>query len=133
MMGVGVFGKGIKVGVSGVSTEALGRGGVFGCFSAAQVRLEPHEAPINVPTTDVTPKGFVVGELDEAPPANLPINGLPGDLLATTSGRGEDEKTTLWFCQRGRVGGSSEPPRRQAAQWREVLMGPAFGGTIRDA
>jgi hypothetical protein len=130
MRGVGVFGKGIAVGVRGVSPEALGRGGVFSCASAAQVRLEPHEAPTNVPTTDVTPKGFVVGELDEAPPANLPIHGLPGDLLATKSGRGKDEKTTLWFCERGSLGGDS---RDRAAQWREVLMGPAFGGTIEDA
>jgi hypothetical protein len=133
MWGVGVFGKGLAAGVRGVSTEVLGRGGIFSCASAAQVRLQPHEVPINVPTTDVTPKGFVVGELDEAPPANLPIHGLPGDLLTTTSGIGKDEKTTLWFCQRGQKRDPSENPRRHAALWREVLMGPAFPGTIEDA
>jgi len=132
MMGVGVFGKGGAVGVSGVSTEVLGRGGVFSCASAAQVRLQPHEEPVHSPIVDVTPKGFeVYPGRDESPPANLPRNGLPGDLLATTSGFGnKDEKATLWFCQRGRVGGEGG---EAAAQWREVLMGPAFPGTVEDA
>jgi hypothetical protein len=118
----GVF----SAGAAGVQSGDAppGRAGVFGSDSAAQVRLVPHK-PLSQPALNQAYSVQVL--ISKGLTAEFPANGQAGDLLCTTvrvrnpSG-GTVEVGTLWFCEKGGTN------KTNPAQWRQVLLGPAFSG-----
>jgi hypothetical protein len=114
---VGVFGKGRQAGVKGLSPH--GRGGVFGStVNAAQVQLQPLLTDAAAATAEVALTDETVLRQTGA---SLPKSGQGGDLFATKAKDGTS--CMLWFCESGQTENS-------AASWRQVLMGPAFLGTV---
>ena len=120
----GVRALGEDAGVRGVSGGEQGRGGIFASTHQAQVQLEPQQRPTTPePLEGHTPLVLPTVE----PPAELPVDGRAGDLVATRSVINDESgdprsRATLWFCARGQDADAS-------ASWREVLMGPEFPGT----
>jgi hypothetical protein len=99
-----------------IASSAGGRAGTFISISdLAQISLEPKGNTGRGGKIPVHPEAYTTDEKG----VNLPVNGVPGDLLATTV----LGTTSLFLCV------SSAAPNGPAV-WREVLLGPNQIGRV---
>ena len=105
----GIRGLGTRSGIDGQS--ALGRGGVFTTTGDPAIFTKPGDPP-PTPGTKQAQIRLVPHEREGVP--QLPRNGEPGDLLASSN---EDGFAALFFCVQGPSQDHSQP-----AKWARVQL-----------